>query len=82
MIEEKVRNLIEKDVNNLGINIDSIEYVKEGSNYFLRITIDSNDVIDIDKCVEVTDVINPLLDEADLIEESYILNISTKEKGE
>ncbi len=82
MIEEKVRNLIEKDVNNLGINIDSIEYVKEGSNYFLRITIDSNDVIDIDKCVEVTDVINPLLDEADLIEESYILDISTKEKGE
>ena len=77
MIEEKVRNLIEKDV-----NIDSIEYVKEGSNYFLRITIDSNDVIDIDKCVEVTDVINPLLDEADLIEESYILDISTKEKGE
>lgn len=82
MIEEKVRNLIEKDVNNLGINIDSIEYVKEGSNYFLRITIDSNDVIDIDKCVEVTDVINPLLDEADLIEESYILDISTKEKCE
>ena len=82
MIEEKVRNLIEKDVNNLGINIDSIEYVKVGSNYFLRITIDSNDVIDIDKCVEVTDVINPLLDEADLIEESYILDISTKEKGE
>lgn len=82
MIEEKVRNLIEKDVNNLGINIDSIEYVKEGSNYFLRITIDSNDVIDIDKCVEVTDVINPLLDEADLIEDSYILDISTKEKGE
>ena len=82
MIEEKVRNLIEKDVNNLGINIDSIEYVKEGSNYFLRITIDSNDVIDIDKCVEVTDVINPLLDEADLIKESYILDISTKEKGE
>ena len=82
MIEEKVRNLIEKHVNNLGINIDSIEYVKEGSNYFLRITIDSNDVIDIDKCVEVTDVINPLLDEADLIEESYILDISTKEKGE
>lgn len=82
MIEEKVRNLIEKDVNKLGINIDSIEYVKEGSNYFLRITIDGNDVIDIDKCVEVTDVINPLLDEADLIEESYVLDISTKEKGE
>lgn len=82
MIEENVRNLIAKDVNKLGINIDSIEYVKEDSNYFLRIIIDSDDIIDIDKCVEVTNVINPLLDEADLIEESYILDISTKEKGE
>lgn len=82
MIEEKVRDLIEKDVNKLGVSIDNIEYVKEGNNYFLRITIDSNDFIDIDKCVEVTDVINPLLDEADLIDEAYILDISTKEKGE
>lgn len=82
MIEEKVRDLIEKDVNKLGVSIDNIEYVKEGNNYFLRITIDSNDFIDIDKCVEVTNVINPLLDEADLIDEAYILDISTKEKGE
>lgn len=82
MIEEKVRNLIEKSVNEMGVNIDSIEYVKEGSNYFLRIIIDRDKTIDIDTCVEVTNVINPLLDEADIIKDSYILDISSKEKGE
>ncbi len=82
MIEEKVRNLIEKKVNDMGVNIDNIEYVKEGSNYFLRIVIDRDKPIDIDTCVEVTNVINPLLDEANIIDDSYILDISSKEKGE
>ena len=82
MIEEKVRNLIEKEVNKLGVNIDSIAYEKESGNYFLRIIIDSEEGIDIDKCVEVTKLVNPLLDEADLIEESYTLEIWSKEKGE
>ncbi len=80
-MEEKVRKLIEEDVNKLGVTIDSITYEKEGNNYFLRIVIDRDEAIDIDKCVEVTDVINPLLDTADFISDSYILDVSTKEKG-
>ena len=82
MIEQKVRKLIEEEVNKMGITIDSIIYEKEGSNYFLRIVIDRDKIIDIDTCVNVTRVINPLLDEANIIEDSYILDISSKEKGE
>lgn len=82
MIETKVRKLIEEEVTKMGITIDSIIYEKEGSNYFLRIVIDRDKIIDIDTCVEVTRVINPLLDEANIIEDSYILDISSKEKGE
>ena len=82
MIEEKVRNLISKSVNEIGVIIDNIEYVKEGSNYFLRIVIDRDVPIDVDTCVEVTNIINPLLDKADFIKDSYILDISSKEKGE
>ena len=82
MIEKKVRELIEKEVSKMGITIDSVTYEKEGSNYFLRITIDRDQIIDIDTCVEVTRIINPLLDEANIIEDSYILDISSKEKGE
>jgi len=80
-MEEKVRNLIEGEVNKLGINIDSIVYEKDGNNYFLRIVIDADKIIDIDTCVEVTNIINPILDEADFISDSYILDVSTKEKG-
>ena len=81
MIEEKVRKLIEKPVSEMGITIDSIVYEKEGSNYFLRIVIDRTQPIDIDTCVEVTHVINPILDEHDLISDEYILDISSKERG-
>lgn len=80
-MEEKIRDLISGEVNKLGISIDSIVYEKEGNNYFLRIVIDRDDIIDIDTCVEVTNVINPLLDKADFIKDSYILDVSTKEKG-
>ena len=80
-MEDKVRKLIEKEVNKMGITIDSIVYEKEGSNYFLRIVIDRDEIIDIDTCVAVTDVINPLLDKADFLKDSYILDVSTKEKG-
>ena len=80
-MEEKIRKLIEEEVSKLGVSIDSIVYEKEGSNYFLRIVIDRDETIDIDKCVEVTNVINHLLDKADFISDSYILDVSTKEKG-
>ena len=66
----------------MGIIIDNIEYVKEGGNNFLRITIDRQEAIDIDKCVEVTNVINPILDKTNIIKDSYILDVTTKEKGE
>ena len=82
MIEKKVREIVSEEVSKLGVTIDNVTYEKEGSNYFLRITIDREKPIDIDTCVLVTKVINPLLDEADIIKDSYILDISSKEKGE
>lgn len=81
-IEKKVRDLVEKEVNKIGVNIDSVEYVKEGGNNFLRIIIDRDVPIDVDTCVEVTNIINPILDDNDIIEESYILDISSKERGD
>ena len=81
MIEDKVRNLIENEVNEFGVVIDSIKYEKEGNNNFLRIVIDRDKAIDIDTVVSVTKIVNPILDENDIINEGYILDISSKEKG-
>lgn len=81
MIEEQVKKLIEGPVGEIGISIDEVKLEKEGGALFLRIVIDRDEIIDVDTCVEVTNIINPLLDEANLIEEAYMLDVSTKEKG-
>ncbi len=80
-MEDQVKKIIEPSLKEIGVKVDSIEYVKEGTTNFLRITIDKDDIVDIDTCVEATNIINPLLDKADLISESYILDISSKERG-
>lgn len=82
MIEKRVRDLIEDTINDMGIILDSVVYEKEGNNYFLRIVIDRDVPIDVDTCVEVTHAVDPLLDECDILNDSYILDISSKEKGE
>ena len=80
-IIEEVTNLIEEPVNEAGYIIDEVIYEKEDGNYFLRVVIDANKIIEIEDCVIVSKIINPLLDEADLIKESYILDVCSKEKG-
>ena len=53
---------------------------KDG-NYFLRVIIDKNGIIDIGDCVKVTHIVDPLLDTVDYIKDSYILDVCSKEKG-
>ncbi len=66
----------------MDIDVDSIEYVKDGSYYFLNIILDRVNGLDLDTVVEATNIINPILDELDIIEESYILDVSSKERNE
>ena len=80
-IESEVKKLIEKDVTDAGYIIDEVLYVKEEGNYFLRVVIDASKTIEIEDCVTVSKIINPMLDEADLIKDSYILDVCSKEKG-
>ena len=80
-VEEKIREMLEGPVREVGVRIDSINLEKEDNNLYLRIVIDRDEIIDIDKCVEVTNIINPILDREDPIKESYTLDVSTKEKG-
>ena len=82
MIEKRVLELIEKPVMDMGIAVDSVVYEKEGSNYFLRIVIDRDVPIDVDTCVDVTRVIDPILDVCEFLTDSYILDVSSKEKGD
>lgn len=80
-IEEKIRELIEQEVTAKNYIISDIIYENEDGNNFLRIIIDKDGVVNLDDCVLVTEIVNPILDKHDPIEEQYILDISSKEKG-
>lgn len=82
-MEDKVKKLIEKPLNDINVKLCNVEYVKEGTMYFLRITIDKEPFVDIDTCVEATNVINPLIDTLeDEFDDSYVLDVCSEEKGE
>ena len=76
-IEERVENLLEKTINDLGYTLYDVEYAKEAKNYFLRIFIDKADGIDLKDCEKVNNAITELLDEADYIKDMYFLEVSS-----
>mgnify|MGYP005794585443 CR=1 FL=1 len=78
---EKIKDAIKDPLAKMKIIVDDISFEKEGSYYFLRITLDKVNGLDLDTVVEATNIINPILDELDIIEESYILDVSSKERG-
>ena len=76
-IEDKVFDLINEPIQNLNLSIYDIEYVKEGSGWFLRIYIDKDGTIDINDCENVSRLIDPMLDDANIIKSAYCLEVSS-----
>ncbi len=72
-----VRAIAEPLAESLGYFIWDVEYVREGAQWVLRITIDSEDGIDINDCEKMHRAIDPLLDEEDPIEDAYNLEVSS-----
>jgi ribosome maturation factor RimP len=54
-----------------------IEYVKEGSNWFLRVYVDKEGGIDIDDCGRISEYLSAKLDEKDPIPNAYFLEVSS-----
>ncbi len=76
-----IKKEITEPMNKMDIIVDSIDFVNENNYYFLKIVLDKVNGIDLDTIVEATNIINPIIDKLDLIEEEYVLDISSKERG-
>lgn len=76
-VASTVTALAEPLADELGYFIWDVEYVKEGARRILRITIDNEEGITIDDCEKFHRAIDPILDEADPIEEAYYLEVSS-----
>jgi len=64
-----------------GVEIYDVEYVKEGSDYYLRAYIDKPDGVSIIDCENVSRRLSDVLDEADFIPDAYILEVSSPGLG-
>lgn len=64
-----------------GVRLWDVRFEKEGPDWYLRILIDRDTPLDTDTCEAVSRAIDPLLDEADPIEQSYILEVGSPGLG-
>lgn len=79
--EERVEALLVPIAQANGCEIYDVEYVKEGSEWYLRAYIDKPDGVDINDCENVSRAFSEKLDENDLIPDSYILEVSSPGLG-
>ena len=79
--EQKAEALITPIVEAHGFELVDVEYVKEGSNYYLRAYIDKPQGITVDDCEVVSRAFSQKLDEEDFIEEAYIMEVSSPGLG-
>ena len=64
-----------------GVEIYDVEYVKEGSEYYLRAYIDKPDGVNILDCENVSRALSDALDRVDFIPDAYILEVSSPGLG-
>jgi len=75
--EKKVYDLVKPVTDELEYYLWDICYVKEGAEWYLRIFIDRDEGITIQDCETVNAPVNKILDEADPIQQSYILEVGS-----
>ena len=81
-MKEEVIKLIGNELESINVFIDDVYLEKEGNQNYLRVVIDADDVIDINRVVQATKIIDPAIEKADLVKDEYILDVYAKSKGD
>ena len=74
-VTELVASFAEPIVKQHGCELWDVEYVREGSEYFLRLYLDKEGGVDIVDCEAISRAMDPILDEKDPIPTSYIFEV-------
>lgn len=74
-IAGKIYDLVKPAVEQQGVTLWDVKFIKEGASWYLRIFIDSENGINIDDCTNVSHAVDPILDEHDPIDNSYYLEV-------
>jgi ribosome maturation factor RimP len=76
-IKSTIEDMLSEFMEQNGFELVDVEYVKEGSNWFLRVYVDKEGGIDIDDCGRVSEYLSVRLDEKDPIPDAYFLEVSS-----
>jgi len=76
-IEARTEKLLEPILEENAFELVDVEYVKEGSDWYLRAYIDKEGGININDCETVSRALEEKLDEEDFIPDAYILEVSS-----
>lgn len=79
--EQKTEKLLLPIIEEHQFELVDVEYVKEGSNWYLRAYIDKEGGITVDDCEIVSKALSDLLDQEDFIKDAYILEVSSPGLG-
>lgn len=76
-LTDKIFELVEPTVKSLGYELYEVEYQKEFDNWVLTLYIEGPNGVSLDDCELVSNAVDPILDEADPIEQAYYLSVSS-----
>jgi len=76
-VTDTVTALVTPEAEKLGLEIWDVEYIREAGQWFLRVYIDKDGGVGIDDCEALSRAVDPLLDEADPIPDSYVFEVSS-----
>lgn len=76
-ISEKVEALAKPIVEEAGCELWAVEYVKEAGSWYLRVLIDKEGGVGIADCESISRRLDPILDEADPIPDSYVFEVGS-----
>ena len=79
--EQKTEEILNPIMEELEFELVDVEYVKEGSMWYLRAYIDKPGGITVNDCEAVSRRLSDILDEKDFIEDSYVLEVSSPGLG-
>ena len=76
-ITEKVEALAKPVVEEESCELWAVEYVREAGTWYLRVLIDKDGGVGIDDCERISRRLDPILDEADPIPDSYVFEVGS-----
>ena len=79
--EARFEKILQPVAKACGVEIYDVEYVKEGSDFYLRAYIDKAGGVTIEDCEKVSRAVSDMMDREDFIEEAYILEVSSPGLG-